>query len=178
MSPPEHIETPRCLLRKPRPGDAEPAFHAYASDVEALRYLHWRPNANVAETAAFLSYSLHRWLKGTAWTYSICSKRDRTAIGLIELEPAGHRARLGFVLARTHWGQGLMSETAAAVLVHTLRLPGMARVDALCDVNNPASARVLEKIGMQFEGRLARYLVHPNAGTQPRDALMYCALRA
>jgi RimJ/RimL family protein N-acetyltransferase len=39
----------------------------------------------------------------------------------------------------------------------------------VCDVDNVASARVLQKIGMQREGRLARWAVMPNAGGVARD---------
>ena len=70
-----------------------------------------------------------------------------------------------------------MSEAAGAVLREALAQPQVFRVDAVCDVANGASARVLEKIGMQYEGVLRRYIVHPNVSDEPRDVRMYAATR-
>ena len=55
--------------------------------------------------------------------------------------------------------------------------PCMYRVWAVCDVDNVASARVLEKAGMSFEGILRRYQIHPNIGPEPRDARCYARMR-
>ena len=43
--------------------------------------------------------------------------------------------------------------------------------------DNPASARVLEKIGMTLEGQLRRYIEHPALSDEPRDVLMYSMVR-
>ena len=51
------------------------------------------------------------------------------------------------------------------------------RVDAYTDIENVQSARVLEKVGMQLEGRLRRYTVHPNLHSEPRDVLLFAACR-
>jgi GNAT superfamily N-acetyltransferase len=57
---------------------------------------------------------------------------------------------LGFWVARRHWGRGIATEAAAAVIeiARALRLPA---IEAAHFVDNPASGRVLEKLG--FESR-------------------------
>lgn len=57
-------------------------------------------------------------------------------------------------------------------------VPSVSRVWAVCDVENRASARVLEKIGMRFEGILARWSIHPNLSDEPRDCRGYARLRS
>lgn len=52
-------------------------------------------------------------------------------------------------------------------------LPGVHRVCAYCDVDNAASARVMEKVGMVHEGTLRRWAIHPNVSDSPRDVLVY-----
>jgi RimJ/RimL family protein N-acetyltransferase len=47
----------------------------------------------------------------------------------------------------------------------------------VCDADNVASARLLESIGMQFEGRLRRWLMHPNVSAAPRDCLCYAIVK-
>lgn len=61
-------------------------------------------------------------------------------------------------------------------------LPGLANLVSITRrlsrfLDNPASARVMEKAGMKFEGLLRRYMVHPNINEEPRDCLMYAATR-
>jgi RimJ/RimL family protein N-acetyltransferase len=98
-------------------------------------------------------------------------------VGMLALRPEGHRASLGYVLARPYWGRGLMTEAVTAVVDWAIAQPAVHRVWAVCDVDNAASARVLEKAGMQREGVLRRWLVHPGAGSTPRDCLCYARVR-
>lgn len=180
MQMPDTLETARCLLRKPQPGDAPAAFAGYAADPRVTRYLGWRPHESLNDTRRQISYDLFRWLKNSAWTWMVLRRDGAQLAGLVELVPdlgQPHRARMGYLLGTAHWGCGLMSEAAGAVLRAALAQPGLYRVDAVCDVDNPASARVLEKIGMRFEGRLARYIVHPNVSAEPRDVLLFAAVR-
>lgn len=51
------------------------------------------------------------------------------------------------------------------------------RVDALCDVDNPASARVLQAVGLVQEGILRRHSLHPNVSGSPRDVTVHARLR-
>jgi RimJ/RimL family protein N-acetyltransferase len=89
----------------------------------------------------------------------------------------GHRVSVGYVLARSEWGQGYVPEALAAVIDVLWTRPEIYRIFAVCDVDNPASARVMEKVGMQREGRLARFIVHPNVSDEPRDAYLYAITR-
>jgi len=47
----------------------------------------------------------------------------------------------------------------------------------LCDVENPASGRVLEKVGMRREGMLRRQMIHPNVSDAPRDCYCYAVVK-
>ncbi|MGH6943752.1 MAG: GNAT family N-acetyltransferase, partial [Geminicoccaceae bacterium] len=82
-----------------------------------------------------------------------------------------------YVLARPFWGRGYMTEAVRALIRAALADPWIFRVWAFCDVENLASARVMEKAGMSFEGRLRRWTVHPNVGPEPRDVLCYAKVR-
>ena len=53
---------------------------------------------------------------------------------------------------------------------------GRLRV-AVCDPDNAASVRVLEKVGMEREGVLRRWMLHPNVSETPRDCLSYARVR-
>ena len=77
---------------------------------------------------------------------------------------------MGFTIARTHWGQGYATEAAKAVVTFALEKMQLVRIEAVCLPENLASARVLLKIGMQYEGLLHKYQVWRD---NPCDLQMY-----
>src|SRR5437667_8436856 len=74
--------------------------------------------------------------------------------------------------------QGLMGEAVTAMVEWALAQPMIYRVWAICDVDNVASARLFERVGMEREGVLRRWLVHPNLSEAPRDCLCYSIVKA
>jgi ribosomal-protein-alanine N-acetyltransferase len=68
------------------------------------------------------------------------------------------RAEIGYALSRRYWGEGYMSEAVNAVIEFGFREMLLNRIMARCEVNNIASARVMEKVGMQLEGILRQHL--------------------
>jgi ribosomal-protein-alanine N-acetyltransferase len=70
-----------------------------------------------------------------------------------------------------------MTEVLTEVTAWGLRQPAIFRIGAVCDVDNGASAGVLEKSGFVREGLLRRWLVHPNISDEPRDCYSYCCVR-
>jgi RimJ/RimL family protein N-acetyltransferase len=155
--------------------DAEAIFHGYATDPEVTRYLVWQPHKSLADTRAFLRACMDDWRAQSRFPWAITRESDGNSIGMIDLRPAGHMAEVGYVLARGEWGKGYMTEALTAVVEAALALPGIYRVSAVCDVENVASARVMEKAGLLREGVLKRYLLHPGMGGEPRDA--FCCAR-
>lgn len=67
--------------------------------------------------------------------------------------PSGS-VELGYWISRPHWGRGLASEAGLA-LVDMARALGIARLEASHFLDNPASGRVLEKLGFQSTGIIA-----------------------
>ena len=177
MFPPDHFETDRLILRLPRRDDAPAIFAAYAQDPKVTRYLTWHPHKNIEETYAIIDLNLKLWCDGTAFTYVLTLKDSDSPIGKIAIHPDGFKASIGYVLARSYWGKGFMTEAVRAVTDWILCQPDIYRVFATCDVNNPASAKVMEKAGMKYEGLLRRYMIHPNVSEEPRDCLMYARVR-
>jgi ribosomal-protein-alanine N-acetyltransferase len=177
MYPPQHFETNRLLLRLPRRDDAPAMFAKYAQDTEVTRYLTWRPHKSIEETYAILDLIQKLWRDGDAFSYAITLKENDSIIGMIAVHADGFKPSLGYVLVRPYWGQGYMTEAVRAVADWLLRQPDIYRVFATCDVDNPASARVMEKAGMKYEGLLRRCMIHPNISTEPRDCLMYARVR-
>jgi RimJ/RimL family protein N-acetyltransferase len=98
--------------------------------------------------------------------------------GLLEIRVGATSVDLGYALVRRWWRHGLMSEALRAVMDWALAQPEIHRVWAVCDVENHRSARVLERVGMEREGVLRRWLVHPNLSETPRDCLCYSKVKS
>jgi len=173
MKPPERIETERLVLRKPCLEDAPDIFAGYARDPEVTRYMTWLPHEDVDETYRIVEQMLRHWEAGDAYAYAITQKPSDTILGMIALHPEGFKIAIGYVLARAHWGKGYVTEAARAVIEWALQQPSIYRVYATTDVDNVASQRVMEKVGMQCEGRLRKYALHPNSSAVPRDGYIY-----
>lgn len=171
--PPGTLHTTRLVLRRPTLEDARDIFERYTQDPVVTQYLRWRPHKDIAQTESFIQRCLHAWDTGQGFPYVITLRQERGPIGMIDLRISGHRAEIGYVLARAHWGHGYMTEAAKALVDWALNQPAIYRVWAVCDVENAASIRVLEKVGMKREGVLRRWLIHPNVSDEPRDCFCY-----
>jgi ribosomal-protein-alanine N-acetyltransferase len=95
------------------------------------------------------------------------------AIGLI-LRTEHSRAELGYWIGRPFWGRGYATEAAAAVLGYGFETLGLHRMYACHFARNPASGRVLEKVGMRREG-VAR--AHVKRWNRFEDLVQYGILR-
>lgn len=181
---PRVLHTERLVLREPRPGDQHAAFAGWAQDAEVLRYLGWTPHTRISETQAQLDWAQARWLKRSACTWLLVPRAPGSEpIGLVELLPQQLQGpvfhwRLGYLLGRAHWGQGWMREALAAVLQEAFAHAATRRVDALCDLDNTASARLLEALHFESEGVLRSHTLHPGMGAEPRDVRVYALLSA
>jgi len=141
--PSEVIATERLLLRRPRVEDVQAVFDGYAQDPEVVRFLVWRGHASVADTREFLESCSAKWDERSAFPWSIVRSSGDAVMGMIELRPRGHEASLGWVLMRSAWNQGYMTEAARALIDVAFSDPAVFRVWAVCDVENLASARVM-----------------------------------
>ena len=153
--PPE-IRTERLLLRPFRSGDVGDVF-AFASDPEWGRYLevpHPYARRDAEEFVARVTTS-HTDEK-LRWAIVHAGK----ASGFLNLTvESPDAAEVGYGIARPLWGQGLVSEAVAAVITHGFESLGISRIYAFAAVENEASWRVMEKLGMRREAVLRRHRV-------------------
>jgi ribosomal-protein-alanine N-acetyltransferase len=180
VRPPEVIATPRLLLRKPVvPDDAPRIFSAYAHDPDSTHFLAWRPQRNVEEVLATLRLRVACWGNGSEFSWVITTRAKGVLMGMISATPdrAPWRFSLGYVLGSTHWNRGYMTEAVIGVTETLLALPGICRISAVVDEENFASMRVLEKAGMQREGLLQRWSLHPAISDLPRACWMFAKAR-
>jgi RimJ/RimL family protein N-acetyltransferase len=177
VEPPVSWQTKRLFLRPAVIADAPAAFEAYTSIPEVSRYMTWKPHRSVAETEEFLRRCEDVRERRVAFPWSLWLKEDGSFAGLLEARVQLHSMDIGYVLSPRLWRRGLMGEAVNALVDWAMDQPEIYRVWAVCDPENVASARLLKSVGMQFEGRLGRWLVHPNISDTPRDCLCYAIVK-
>jgi [ribosomal protein S5]-alanine N-acetyltransferase len=177
--PPPRFATARLVGRIPRAEDAPAVFNAYAADAAVTRYLSWRTYDRVEPLATYLRECTANWERGAghlAWL--LCLKGTDTPIGSIGVTlEGGGRAVFGYVLGRKFWGHGFAAEALTHLVTWALDHPAIFRAWAYCDLDNAASARVMEKAGMVREGILRRWHVCPNLSPEPRDCVVSAKVR-
>lgn len=93
--------------------------------------------------------------RGESVDWAITLRTSGALIGAISLLDISRRhasAELGYWIGRPYWGQGYCTEAARAVVDYGFRVLGLNRIHASHFTRNPASGRVLQKIGMTHEG--------------------------
>ena len=191
-NPPATLETPRLRLRLPTMEDAPSIYERYASDPEVTRLLSWRPHKDVEATRTFLGSLLKALEAGSMYAWIIEGRTDRRLMGLMSMaietareddflsteeERRYYKVRFGYHLSRSEWGKGFATEAAQAIVQWAMAQPEVYRVWTICDVENHASARVLEKAGLIREGTLKRWGIHPNVSAEPRDFYCYALVK-
>lgn len=175
---PDKFETARYHLRRVKMDDAQAIFDSYATDPEVTRFLGWMPHQSVADTTAFLEIAASEWDLGKGFPMVAFDRQQPAELmGMFHPQLIGHRVSYGYVLRASAWGKGCASEVMHWLVDHALSHPHIHRTEAFCDVEHPASARVMEKAGMVREGILRRYFRHPNISDAPRDCFIYSKVR-
>lgn len=178
MNPDLLLHTPRLRLRALQPGD-EDALFALFSHPQVMR--HWSTPPWTDRAAATAMVAVDRqagpdadWLR---LGLVAADAPDGPVIGtctLFDIDRGSRRAEIGYALAPSAWGRGLMHEALTALLQHGFDTLDLNRVEADIDPANTSSARALQRLGFQAEGLLReRWIV---AG-QVSDSALYGLLR-
>jgi RimJ/RimL family protein N-acetyltransferase len=151
------LTTERLVLREFEESDWR-AVLAYQRDPHYLRFTPWRTRTD-ADVHSFIRMFLN-------WRQEMPRQKFQLAIILseqgclignagIRISPsASWEAEIGYELDHRYWGHGYATEAAQALLSFGFQDLRLHRVFAHCIAENTASARVMQRLGMQFDGCL------------------------
>ncbi|MCC5468136.1 GNAT family N-acetyltransferase [Pelosinus baikalensis] len=148
------FETKRLLLRKLIPEDAEDIF-AYALDNEVTKFMTWDTHKSLEDSREFIKFTLDRYAKDDAGDWGIVLKETGKLIGVLGFVYSDEKnrwAELGYVLRRSYWGKGIMPEAVNRILQFVFNDMQLNRVQCCHALPNEKSGRVMQKVGMSFEG--------------------------
>lgn len=139
------METTRLLLRPVTIADASAMF-SYTSDKENTRW-DFPANQSIEETKRVIE---DVYLRNPLGRYGIVLKETSEFIGTIDIMnwSDGISAEIGYIINKSFWGQGFATEVSQKIVDFCFEGLGLKEVNGYCAVENPASARVLGKIGM------------------------------
>jgi RimJ/RimL family protein N-acetyltransferase len=150
---PPTLTTPRLALRPLERADSE-RVAALAGDPAVARQLDRVPSPFPTPLAVrWIERRNLRWHRRRGVTLAITQRPERQLIGTVSLKLArGQRhAELGYWLAPDAWGRGIATEAAAALVGWGFEALALDRVHARVLADNPASRRVLDKLGLAVE---------------------------
>ncbi|MCW4050204.1 MAG: GNAT family N-acetyltransferase [Candidatus Bathyarchaeota archaeon] len=169
-----NLETPRLVLREFKIEDYD-AIHVYATDPEVVKNMDWGPNTET-DTRAFIKRSMDDRRKRPRLSYQLAITMDEELIGgcgitIQNLKTA--EGEVGYVLRKDLWNKGITTEATGALLRFGFETLSLHRIIAKCNPENIGSYRVMEKNGMQREGRLRKNL---KIRGEYRDTYIYSIL--
>lgn len=152
------LETDRLILRRFTIDDAEEMFNHWASDDEVTKYLTWPTHQNVEMTTEYINHCIiPGYAESDFYQWVIERKETQELIGNISVVKVIEEIdglELGWVIGRNYWGKGYTAEAGEMILAALFDQVGANCIYAVHDVNNPNSGRVMQKIGMKYEGIL------------------------
>lgn len=148
------IKTKRLLLRKFTYDDVQAVYENYGRDPLVKRYVSYAPCADLESARGFIQMHMEQYENDPefcGWAVTLDGEVIGS-IGLFNIDKDADQAELGYSIGSKWWGQGYATEAAQAVLDYAFDTVGFHRIYASHHIENTASGRVLERIGMQLEG--------------------------
>jgi RimJ/RimL family protein N-acetyltransferase len=174
---PIHLNTDRLILRPMAESDAE-AMYLIFSDPVVMRYWSTPPWENLEESRESIARDIEALHTGDYLRLGIVQKADRQLVGactLFNFNWQCKRAEVGYALARSAWGRGIMGEALLALMEYAFSELALHRIEAEIDPRNTASAKTLERLGFVKEGHLReRWIVNDEIS----DSDLYGLLRS
>ncbi len=171
------LSTTRLRLRPFQLADEQDVFRI-CSEKEIAANTRTIPHPYPRALAAhWLKQHPELWLQGKSAIFAICTRSDSRLVGAIGLEinERDQNAELGYYIDKLCWGRGYGTESAAEVLRFGFDELALHRIHAHHMTTNPASGRIMQKIGMQREGLLRG---HVRKWGQFYDVFLYGLLKS
>ncbi|MBQ1502460.1 MAG: GNAT family N-acetyltransferase [Clostridia bacterium] len=157
---PPTLETRRLTLRKLKKSDWPDVFD-YARDPEVTKYLTWSSYNDERDAVKFLAYVLPRYKSGDYCDWAVVERATGRMIGtcgFTSFNFEANSAEVGYVLNRKRWGEEIAPEALRAVLRFGFTYLDLHRIEAHYIVGNEKSLRVMQKVGMKYEGILRDFM--------------------
>ncbi|MGV3587092.1 MAG: GNAT family N-acetyltransferase [Adhaeribacter sp.] len=152
------VETERLLLREILPADEFGMFEL-DSDAEVQQYLGNKPITQVEEARRTIAFIRQQYLENGVGRRAVIEKETNNFVGWAGLKFVRETTNshvnyhdLGYRFIKRFWGKGYATEAAKASLNFGFEQLKLKNIYAMADVNNVASRKILEKVGLTLDG--------------------------
>jgi [ribosomal protein S5]-alanine N-acetyltransferase len=155
------LETDRTILRKLRSEDEQDIFQ-YGSDDDVSRYTAWPTHRTMEDTRSYLTKVLQKYNHHAVAPWGIVDKETGKIIGtsgFMAWNVHHAKAELGYALSKDYWNLGYMTEVIRTIISFGFDRMKLVRIEASCLPLNIGSARVMEKVGMTYEGLIRQTIL-------------------
>jgi ribosomal-protein-alanine N-acetyltransferase len=167
--------TARLLLRPYTPEDATELARCAGMREVARTTLRIPHPYSEAQAREYIATTAPAWNEGKGASFAIIDRASGTLAGGVGLmfDHAHNHAELGYWTAVHAWRKGIATEAATRIVDWAFGDLKLSRLHAHAFGSNPASSRVLEKLGMKHEGTMRRHIIKWG---EFEDAVMYGVL--
>ena len=167
------ITTERLTLRRFTLDDIRDAFEKWTSCKESK---HWEPpHTRIEETEKVISGYVQNYENADWYMWAVVYEDE--LIGLVcgnEINEELRSICLGYCITKSHWNKGITTEACKALIKYFFDI-GFNRIHSNHHPPNPASGRVMQKCGMQYEGLIRG---GTKCGEEICDCLQYAILKS
>lgn len=155
------LETERLILRPFKISDAKNIF-AYASNPNVAATVTWQPHKTIIDSENLINFAFTCYAQGLLEPMGVCLKSNPdVVIGTVGAFWSSKRDKvieLGAVLHESYWGQGIIPEALSKLIEASWAHYDVVRIQGRCKLGNTKSRKMLEKVGMTYEGTLRKSL--------------------
>ncbi|MGF7050707.1 ribosomal-protein-alanine N-acetyltransferase [Paenibacillus sp. DS2015] len=154
------FETNRLVIRKLEIQDAEDYFYVL-SDLETIKHTRWELFQSIEDSTLYLKNLEQKYQLRQAFHWGIVDKDSNKIIGriaFVNVDVDNDKTEIGYVVSREYWNKGIVFEAARELIKFGFEELGLNRIEARCNEDNVGSERIMQKIGMEFEGLLREQL--------------------
>ncbi len=169
------LETERLILRGVELSDAAETMEIIG-DFEVVKLTAMNFCQTEEAALSYARFRLKEYEIGLALPWVVIEKGSGQMVGiasLFDLSRDQRRGEISYVLARSAWGKGYATEIAKELIRFGFNDLNLVRIQGSTHPENEASSKVLEKVGMQYEGLLRSYKMTQG---KPSDRKMYAII--
>lgn len=146
------LETKRLVLRTMKSADSKEVFLNWTSDPEVAKYMRWNTHENERVTKEWLKTEEELEDSDEVYNWGIVLRETGQLIGSVGLVWIEEKKmyELGYNVMRKYWNQGIATEAAERAVLFALNNLGQTQLYCCHAVDNPASGRVMKKVGFHY----------------------------
>ena len=155
------LYTERLILRKLTINDSKDIF-LFTSNEKITEFLSWSSHKSETDTKQFLKSVLKNYELNIPAQWGIELREEKKIIGIagfISFSSEHNKGEIAYILSPYYQNKGYMTEALKKIVGYSFNDLGLVRLSARCEIDNFASEKVMQKIGMTQEGIARKFLI-------------------